>query len=61
MQAAFPDVLGQDRLSFANWTAHHGGAQHGVDTELVPELVDSEGLPASPGVRMRRRLYRLRW
>ncbi len=58
MWAAFPDLLGQDRLSFANWTAHHGGAQHGVDTELVPELIDAEGLPASRGVRMRRRLYR---
>ncbi len=58
MQTAFPDVLGQDRLSFANWTAHHGAAQYGVDVELVPELVDSDGRPASPGVRMRRRLYR---
>ena len=58
MRAAFPDLLGQDRLSFANWTAHHGGAQHGVDAELVPELIDAEGLPASRGVRMRRRLYR---
>ena len=49
MQAAFPDVLGADRLSFANWTAHHGGAQHGVDAQLIPELTDAEGQPASSG------------
>jgi glycosyltransferase involved in cell wall biosynthesis len=58
MQAAFPDLLGADRLSFANWTVHHGGAQHGVDAQLIPELTDAEGQPASSGVQMRRRIYR---
>jgi glycosyltransferase involved in cell wall biosynthesis len=58
MQVAFSDLLDLDRLSFANWTARYGGAQHGVDTALIPELVDADGLPAGAGMRFRRRLYR---
>jgi glycosyltransferase involved in cell wall biosynthesis len=58
MQVAFPDLLGLDRLSFANWTARHGGAQKGVDLALIPELIDPDGLPAGRGMRFRRRLYR---
>jgi glycosyltransferase involved in cell wall biosynthesis len=56
--AAFPDVLGLDRLSFANWSARHGGDQQGVDVQLIPELVDAEGRPADAGMRFRRRAYR---
>jgi glycosyltransferase involved in cell wall biosynthesis len=58
MQVAFPDLLGGDRLSFANWTAHYGSAHCGVDAALIPELVDAEGRLATAGVRFRRRLYR---
>ncbi len=57
MQAAFPDPLGQDRLAFARWIARDGAAQYGIAAEFVPAPPDAEGAPASPGVRLRRRLY----
>lgn len=57
LQAAFPDPLGQDRVSFANWVALDGSDQYDIAAELVPEPADVEHLRARAGVRMRRRFY----
>ena len=43
VQLAYPDILGQDRELFAEWTARSGRFDYSVDTRLVPYTFQESG------------------